>query len=112
MKALLLAAALAAAGTTASAVDYAQVQPALHRNGCDGCHDVDTQVSGPSYHAIATRYATRPDVRTYLADKIRKGSVNTWGAAAMPPIPQIDDLELKNVVEWLATGAPGPDTPR
>jgi cytochrome c551/c552 len=108
MKGLLLAAALAAASASSFAVDFAQVQPALVKNGCQGCHDVNSDVSGPSYHDIAAKYVSKPDERSYLGDKIRKGSSNTWGAAAMPPSEQIDDLDLKTIVEWLASGAPGP----
>ena len=112
MKGLLLAAALTASSMPALAVDFAQVQPALARNGCQSCHGVTNYVNGPSFHDIAARYVSKPDVRSYLSDKIRKGSSNTWGAAAMPPSEQIDDLELKTVVEWIVSGAPGPAAPQ
>lgn len=108
MKGLLLCAALAAASLPGHGADFAQVQPTLARNGCDGCHGIANYVNGPSFHDIAARYVNRPDARSYLADKIRKGSSSTWGAAAMPPSEQIDDLELKSVVEWVLSGAPGP----
>ena len=104
---LSLAAVLAA---PAWAVDFAQVQPVLAKNGCQGCHAQDTKVTGPSYHDIAARYINKPDARTYLATKIREGSANTWGATAMPPNPQVDDLDMKLMVEWLASGAMVPVT--
>jgi len=105
---LSLAAALAG---PALAQDFAQVQPLLAKNGCQGCHAQATKVTGPSYHDIAARYINKPDARTYLAGKIREGSANTWGAAAMPPNPQVDDLDMKLIVEWLATGALVPAAP-
>ncbi len=112
MKSLLLAAALVVPSLPALAVDFAQAQPALARNGCQSCHGVNDNVNGPSFHDIAARYLSKPDERSYLSDKIRKGSSNTWGAAAMPPSEQIDDLDLKTIVEWIASGAPGPATPQ
>jgi cytochrome c len=63
-------------------------------------------VNGPSYHDIAAKVVKRPDAQSYLAGKIRNGSENTWGAAAMPPNPNIDELELKDIVDWLIAGAP------
>ncbi len=110
--AVVVASALAAASGPARAVDFAQVQPALAKNGCQSCHGLAEQVNGPSFRDIASRYVNKPDERSYLSDKIRKGSSNTWGAAAMPPTEGIDDLDLKTIVEWLASGAPGPATPQ
>jgi len=95
-----------AASTSAGAADVAPVQAALAKNGCQGCHAVAAAVSGPSYHDIAARYLNKPDARSYLAGKIRNGSENTWGAAAMPPNPGVDDLDLKLIVDWLLAGAP------
>jgi len=106
MNRLLISFALAAAiAIPASAADFSQVQPLLAKNGCQGCHAQAGKVTGPSYHDIAARYINKPDARTYLAGKIREGSSNTWGAASMPPNPQVDDLDLKLIVDWLATGA-------
>jgi cytochrome c len=104
MNRLLIALALATAAP-AFAADFDQVQPLLAKDACQGCHAQATKVTGPSWHDIATRYINKPDARTYLAGKIRDGSANTWGAAAMPPNPQVDDLEMKLIVDWLATGA-------
>ena len=110
MNRLLPSVALALASTASLAVDFAQMQPLLVKNGCQGCHAVNGYVSGPSYHDVAVKYVNKPDVRPYLSGKIRNGSSNTWGAAAMPPSEQIDDLDLKQIVEWLATGASAPGT--
>jgi cytochrome c551/c552 len=95
----------------ASAADFAQVQPLLAKNGCQGCHAQVEKVTGPSYHDIAARYINKPDARSYLAGKIHEGSSNTWGAAAMPPNPQVDDLDMKLIVDWLANGALVPAAP-
>jgi cytochrome c len=106
MKSLLIGLSLAVvAAVPASAADFAQVQPLLAKNGCEGCHAQAGKVTGPSYHDIAARYINKPDARTYLAGKIREGSANTWGAASMPPNPTVDDLDMKLIVDWLASGA-------
>jgi cytochrome c len=105
MNRLLLCLALAASAAPALAADYAQVQPVLAKNGCESCHGLSTQVNGPSWLDIANRYLNKPDARTYLAGKIRNGSANVWGAAAMPPNNQVNELDMKTIVEWLASGA-------
>ena len=96
----------AAASASAGAADLAALQATLAKYGCQGCHAVDGKVNGPSYHEIAAKYIDKPDARSYLAGKIRNGSSNTWGAAAMPPTGNIDELELKSIVDWLVAGAP------
>jgi cytochrome c len=105
MKRLLSGLCLAAAATAPCAADFAQVQSVLAKNGCQGCHALDAQVTGPSYHDIANRYVRKPNARSYLEGKIRDGSANTWGAAAMPPNPQVSNLDMTFIVDWLATGA-------
>ena len=105
MNRLLLCLALAAASAPGLAADYAQVQPVLAKNGCESCHGLATNVNGPSWLDIANRYLNKPDARSYLAGKIRNGSANVWGAAAMPPSNQVNDIDMKIMVEWLASGA-------
>jgi cytochrome c551/c552 len=46
------------------------------------------EVTGPSWLDIANRYLNKPDARSYLAGRIRNGSANVWGAAAMPRTPR------------------------
>ena len=106
MKRLLTALLFGAASATVGAADLGTLQATLAKYGCQGCHDLDAKVNGPSYHEIAAKYLAKPDARSYLAGKIRNGSANTWGAAAMPPTGNIDELELKSIVDWLVAGAP------
>ena len=105
MKRLLLCLALVAAGGPGLAADYTQVQPVLVKNGCESCHGLATRVNGPSWLEIANRYINKPDARSYLEGKIRNGSANVWGAAAMPPSKNVNELDMKIMVEWLASGA-------
>jgi len=105
MNRLLLCLALAAFAAPGMAVDYSQVQPVLAKNGCESCHGLAANVNGPSWLDIANRYLNKPDARSFLMGKIRNGSANVWGAAAMPPNAQVNDLDMKIMVEWLASGA-------
>ena len=106
MKLPLLGLVLALSAGAAAAQGGTAVASLLAKDGCQGCHAQADKVNGPSWHDIAARYVSRPDAPSYLAGKIRNGSSNTWGAAAMPPNAGIDELELKTIVEWIVAGAP------
>ncbi len=97
---------LCTASAQAAAPTYAAVQPALTKNACLTCHAVDRKLVGPAYQDVAKKYKGQRDEATYLASKIKGGSVGVWGQVAMPPNPGVSDAELKSIVDWLVAGAP------
>ena len=93
--AALLVAALPAA---AQAVDGRALAQA---NQCLACHQVDTKRVGPSFKAVAERFAGKDNVEEYLAQAIRKGGKGRWGAIPMPAQPQVDEAEAIDLARWI-----------
>lgn len=80
------------------------IAPALvtiSRSNCAGCHDFTAAGAGPSFAAIAVRYAHQPAAAALLATHIRDGSRGAWGIAAMPPHPDISPAEAREVADWV-----------
>jgi len=68
---------------------------------CSGCHSLDSQGAGPSWKAIAKRYAGQPAVAGKLAAKIRAGGSGTWGDVAMTPHSELTDAQCRQMVGWV-----------
>ena len=91
-----LVAAFAAAPAGAS--------PELARSKiCLGCHAMDKPQIGPSFKAVAQRYAGQPDAVARLADKIMHGGKGVWGAVPMPANPKVTADEARRLAEWVLT---------
>mgnify|MGYP006270225755 CR=1 FL=1 len=58
---------------------------------------------GPSWEAIAGRYAGKEDAAATLQSRMREGVQGIWGQAPMPPVTpqQLDDGELATVTDWI-----------
>ena len=80
----------------------ASMELARSRN-CVACHAVDKTLIGPSFKAIASRYARDRDAVEHLARKVREGSVGVWGdkKTPMPANPQVSDEEATTLVRWI-----------
>lgn len=108
------AAGAAATGAVALTKAVAPAAPAsvpsaplalLGSSGCTACHAAKARVVGPAFQDIAAKYKGKPNLDTYLADKIRSGGSGLWGAIPMPAQSQLKDADLKTIVAWLAAGA-------
>jgi cytochrome c551/c552 len=62
---------------------------------------MDRRYVGPAFRQIAARYQDRPDAASYLARKIREGSVGEWGRVVMPRHPQINDVQAQGMALWV-----------
>ena len=95
--ALILAAALAAAGTA-----HAQSAPdLLKKHACVACHQIDKKLVGPAYNDVAAKYKGNAKAADMLADKVKKGGSGVWGPVAMPPNPQVPDADIKAMVAYV-----------
>jgi cytochrome c len=83
---------------TASALALAQ------KHTCTTCHGEVNRIVGPGFREIASKYAGRADVETYLAGKIRSGGQGLWGAIPMPP-QTLPEADARTLAQWLASGA-------
>ena len=73
----------------------------INGSDCLSCHALESQVAGPSWRAIAERYASRPASVATLAAKVRKGGSGTWGDVAMTPHPDLTDVQARQMVGWV-----------
>ncbi len=70
---------------------------------CLGCHAIDKSQIGPSFKAVAQRYAGQPDAVVKLAGKIQNGGKGVWGAVPMPANPKLTADEARRLAEWVLT---------
>jgi cytochrome c len=97
MKTIPLIAALAGlvSGPAFASADLAQ------KKNCLACHNVDKKLVGPAYKDVAAKYAGQKDAAARLAEKVQKGGVGVWGQVPMPPNPQVNAAEARQLVAWL-----------
>lgn len=98
------AADAAAAPKTTSLAGQALVES----SDCLRCHGMDRRYVGPSFRQIAERYREQPDAASYLARKIREGSVGVWGRTVMPRHPQVNEAQAQGMALWLLSLPPVP----
>lgn len=90
----------AAAQAVASAADLAKA------SGCYSCHAHGEKLVGPSFAAIAEKYASEKDAAASLAQSIKNGSKGKWGRVPMPPHASLSGDELKLLSTWVLTIKP------
>ncbi len=73
----------------------------LRKHNCSACHQLERKVVGPSFKAVAERYAGNEDGIDLLTQSIRAGGAGKWGPIPMPPSPRIDDDELATMARWI-----------
>ena len=98
--------------------DLAQQRPELAQgkawidgSDCMRCHGVDRKFVGPGFVQVADRYRTRDDAQTYLARKIREGSVGEWGNVIMPRHPQVSEAQALQMAQWILALPPQAPVP-
>jgi len=77
---------------------------------CLACHQPDRQLVGPSFLAIAQRYAGTEGALDYLAASIRDGGQGRWGALTMPRQPQVSLEDARKLAQWLLELVPPKQT--
>ncbi|MFK7977926.1 MAG: ThuA domain-containing protein [Halioglobus sp.] len=71
---------------------------------CHACHGIDSASVGPSFKAIAERYAGREDATEYLTNVISAGGSGQWdGGHAMPAHPDLSEQALRYTVRFIAS---------
>ena len=85
--------------------------PLARKLGCLACHNVDAALVGPSFRAVAARYAAAgsavrvTDVQGRLLAKLKYGGAGAWGTVPMPAQTQVSEADARGVVEWILGGA-------
>ena len=90
--------------TPASNPDYEAGLALVAKSDCVTCHRVDEVQTGPSYKAIAGKYASQvPDIIPTLAGKIIKGGSGNWGSIPMLAHPGVSQEDAETMVKYIMT---------
>jgi len=74
----------------------------LEQNPCGSCHQPQKAGVGPSFTAIADRYASSDRVRPQLVSRIIHGGLGNWGGnIAMPAHPHLSESEAYLIVDYI-----------
>ncbi|MGV3502165.1 MAG: PQQ-dependent sugar dehydrogenase [Adhaeribacter sp.] len=68
---------------------------------CKACHSLDKPSVGPSYQAVAQRYAGKPGVSEQLVQKIIKGGSGNWGGRTMSAHPDLAPADASQIVQYI-----------
>ena len=79
----------------------ARGQALSRERGCTACHAPDGKRVGPGFAQIAARYRVDPEADERIPQKIRNGSVGTWGRIIMPRQTQVTEAEAKLLGAWV-----------
>lgn len=71
------------------------------KNACLACHGLVHKQVGPGFAQIAERYRGDGEAAARLADKIRNGSVGTWGRVIMPRQTQVSEADARVLSQWI-----------
>lgn len=93
-------------GTAWADNDDLKAQAVAKRNACLGCHADNKKIVGPSFQDIAKKYASNPNAKVFLKNKILKGGSGSWGVVPMPANAKINDADLSILALWILRGAP------
>jgi cytochrome c len=86
--------------------DDAKAAALAKQSACLGCHAVDRKIVGPSFQAIAKKYANDPNATGFLKNKILKGGSGSWGVVPMPANARLSDADVSLLASWVLRGAP------
>ena len=91
------------AALVAPAIAAQEPEALIDEAGCNGCHQLEQTMLGPSYQAIAERYRGEAGAADTLFARMREGSEGVWGDTPMPPVDQdtLSDDEMTAVVDWV-----------
>lgn len=78
-----------------------EVLALIAKSDCKTCHNKNLKTIGPSYVEIAKKYKNTPDNISLLSSKIKNGGSGVWGNQQMTPHPDLDDADIKTMVEYI-----------
>lgn len=81
---------------------FAVAQMLMSESDCSVCHQVDVLSNGPSFTAIAERYAGDPGAVDELAETVVRGGSGNWEAeTVMPAHPALTMNDARTMVEYI-----------
>ncbi len=92
----------AALATATGFASTAMASPDLAKSkNCVSCHSPEKGILGPSYQAVAQKYANDRNAVAKLTEKVMGGGVGVWGKIPMPANPQVNKDEAEALVKWV-----------
>jgi cytochrome c len=97
---------LSAGASIAAAPAEKEIKELLQASGCLSCHAPAEKLVGPSFQAIAAKYAGQADAVDSLSQSVRNGSRGKWGRISMPPHGSLSATDLETLVTWVLAQKP------
>jgi cytochrome c len=82
---------------------------AIKTSNCFNCHAFNNKLTGPSFNEINKKYKPTAANIALLEKRIKEGSVGVWGKTAMPTHPELSDVQIKDMVQWIMQNASAND---
>ena len=73
----------------------------IKTSGCFNCHSAKNKLIGPSFELIANRYPYNPSSIATLTQQVIDGSLGVWGDTPMPPHPELNTEQAKQIINWI-----------
>ncbi len=87
----------------AHAADADAAKAVMRQHQCFTCHAVAATKIGPSFEAIATKFAGQSGEMQTLEKAIQHGEKGTFGATPMPANPTVSDDDAKLIAGWISS---------
>ncbi len=71
------------------------------KHNCLACHMEGNSMGLPAWPQVAEKYSKDKTAVVHLTNKIKQGGSGEWGKMDMPPYPEIDETELKLIVDGI-----------
>jgi cytochrome c len=68
---------------------------------CKSCHGEVLKSIGPSFMMVSEKYNKQKGAAKYLTEKVMKGGSGIWGDIAMSAHPDINQTDLKQIIDYV-----------
>ncbi len=73
----------------------------IAKSDCKSCHNKNVKTIGPSYRAIAKKYADTDDNLEILTAKVKRGGGGVWGSQLMTAHPEYTEEDIRQMVSYI-----------
>ena len=73
----------------------------METSDCKACHSLTEKSVGPTFTAIADKYAGDEGAVKALAEKVIKGGSGVWGDLMMSPHPQLSTADTEKMIAYI-----------
>lgn len=91
-----------AAGTKpAEVLGEADALALAKKSNCLACHMIGKKMVGPAWRDVAAKYRNDAAAENRLVEKVAKGGSGVWGSMAMPPSPQVSEMDRRKLIRFI-----------